>query len=67
MQCSRDAIGKGGGDGESRSSVACGERAEAGIFFFVEREFLNLVAFALFSLWSGLQTSSTNGFKRFLS
>lgn len=37
------------------------------IIFFVEREFLSLAAFALFSLCGGLQTSSTNGFKRFLS
>lgn len=65
MQCSRDAIEKGGGDGEGRSSIANGERAEAGIFFFVEREFLNLAAFALFSLCRGLQTLSSNGFKRF--
>lgn len=67
MQCSRDAVGKGGGGKESRSSVASGERAEAGILFFVEMEFLDLVAFAFFSLYSELQTLSSNGFKRFLS
>lgn len=31
MQCSRDAIGKGGGGGESRASIASGDRAEAGV------------------------------------
>lgn len=67
MQYSRSAIERGGVGGESRSSIASGERAEAGIFFFVEREILNLVAFALLSLCSGLQTLSSNGFKRFLS
>lgn len=42
-----------------------GQREE--IIFFVEQEFLNLAAFALCSLCGGLQTLSTNGFKRFLS
>lgn len=37
MQCSRGAIGKGGGGREGRSSIFRGERAEAGMLFFVER------------------------------
>lgn len=45
--------------------VESGQREE--ITFCVERHFLNLAAFALFSLCGGLQTSSTNGFRRFLS
>lgn len=45
--------------------VESGQREE--IIFFVERGFLNLAAHALFLLCGGLQTLSTNGFKRFLS
>lgn len=52
------------GKADLQLPVQSGQREE--IIFFIEREFVNLAAFALFSLCGGLQTSSTNGFKGFL-
>jgi len=52
------------GKADHQLPVESGHREE--IIFFVGREFLNLSAFALFLLFGRLQTSSANGFKRFL-
>lgn len=43
------------------------ERGQRQGFFFVCRKGISLVDFALLLLCSGLQTLSSNGFKRFLS